>query len=293
MYNTLRRSAFTLIELLVVIAIIAILAAILFPVFAQAKVAAKAAASISNTKQLTLAAIQYSADYDDMCVIAQRQGQESGSYGTWGAGFAAYTPWGALIYPYTKNGDISRDPLSANGLQSFTTLTSLDSAFIVPQFSFNASYLNTFFGDVACSGKSMTLPVDVASTIFFTEHYDYRESVPNQFWGLNFGTWVLTLNQVSLPPYQTNLLASYKWGKGSAWDARLNTVAAGRYTSGAPIRASDNIVVSFVDGHCGKRSPGALGAGTAYRFDKTGTNQSLSTDLTGILDVQKYLWDLE
>ncbi|MCZ7579378.1 MAG: prepilin-type N-terminal cleavage/methylation domain-containing protein [Fimbriimonadaceae bacterium] len=36
-----RKSAFTLIELLVVIAIIAILAAILFPVFAQAKVAAK------------------------------------------------------------------------------------------------------------------------------------------------------------------------------------------------------------------------------------------------------------
>ena len=35
------RRAFTLIELLVVIAIIAILAAILFPVFAQAKMAAK------------------------------------------------------------------------------------------------------------------------------------------------------------------------------------------------------------------------------------------------------------
>ena len=36
-----KQSAFTLIELLVVIAIIAILAAILFPVFAQAKEAAK------------------------------------------------------------------------------------------------------------------------------------------------------------------------------------------------------------------------------------------------------------
>ena len=37
----MQRRAFTLIELLVVIAIIAILAAILFPVFAQAKAAAK------------------------------------------------------------------------------------------------------------------------------------------------------------------------------------------------------------------------------------------------------------
>jgi len=51
------RKAFTLIELLVVIAIIAILAAILFPVFAQAKLMAKAAASTSNQKQLALSEI--------------------------------------------------------------------------------------------------------------------------------------------------------------------------------------------------------------------------------------------
>ncbi len=60
------KRAFTLIELLVVIAIIAILAAILFPVFAQAKTAAKKAASISNQKQIGLAIIQYQADADDL-----------------------------------------------------------------------------------------------------------------------------------------------------------------------------------------------------------------------------------
>ncbi|HWD41709.1 MAG TPA: prepilin-type N-terminal cleavage/methylation domain-containing protein [Fimbriimonas sp.] len=62
----MRRRAFTLIELLVVIAIIAILAAILFPVFAQAKQAAKKATSISNQKQLGLAIMMYANDYDDM-----------------------------------------------------------------------------------------------------------------------------------------------------------------------------------------------------------------------------------
>ncbi len=60
------KKAFTLIELLVVIAIIAILAAILFPVFAQAKAAAKKTAAISNQKQINLGIILYTADYDDV-----------------------------------------------------------------------------------------------------------------------------------------------------------------------------------------------------------------------------------
>ena len=59
------RRAFTLIELLVVIAIIAILAAILFPVFAQARAAARQAACISNVKQVGLGALMYAQDYDE------------------------------------------------------------------------------------------------------------------------------------------------------------------------------------------------------------------------------------
>jgi prepilin-type N-terminal cleavage/methylation domain-containing protein/prepilin-type processing-associated H-X9-DG protein len=59
------KRAFTLIELLVVIAIIAILAAILFPVFAQAKLAAKKTVDLSNMKQMALAIAMYQNDYDD------------------------------------------------------------------------------------------------------------------------------------------------------------------------------------------------------------------------------------
>src|ERR1700684_2569573 len=59
------RRAFTLIELLVVIAIIAILAAILFPVFAQAKLAAKKASDLSNLKQLGVGCLLYTNDNDD------------------------------------------------------------------------------------------------------------------------------------------------------------------------------------------------------------------------------------
>src|SRR5437868_6067123 len=60
-----KRQGFTLIELLVVIAIIAILAAILFPVFAQAKAAAKKTSCLSNQKQIALATQIYAGDYDD------------------------------------------------------------------------------------------------------------------------------------------------------------------------------------------------------------------------------------
>jgi prepilin-type N-terminal cleavage/methylation domain-containing protein len=60
------KRAFTLIELLVVIAIIAILAAILFPVFAQAKAAAKKASAISNQKQIATSMFIYMGDSDDM-----------------------------------------------------------------------------------------------------------------------------------------------------------------------------------------------------------------------------------
>ena len=60
------KKAFTLIELLVVIAIIAILAAILFPVFAQAKEAAKKTQSLSNLKQIGTSSLLYIGDTDDV-----------------------------------------------------------------------------------------------------------------------------------------------------------------------------------------------------------------------------------
>ena len=63
--NQQRRLGFTLIELLVVIAIIAILAAILFPVFSQAKLAAKKTSDISNLRQCGMGVQMYANDADD------------------------------------------------------------------------------------------------------------------------------------------------------------------------------------------------------------------------------------
>lgn len=93
------RKGFTLIELLVVIAIIAILAAILFPVFAQAKVAAKKTADLSNLKQNMLATLMYAADYDDN--LPHTNWQEDYVFA-------------ARVLPYTKNKQIFQNPASAS-----------------------------------------------------------------------------------------------------------------------------------------------------------------------------------
>jgi prepilin-type N-terminal cleavage/methylation domain-containing protein/prepilin-type processing-associated H-X9-DG protein len=78
------RSAFTLIELLVVIAIIAILAAILFPVFARARENARRSSCQSNLKQMALAQMQYSQDYDEHLVPNAVYDNPQGlTYGTW------------------------------------------------------------------------------------------------------------------------------------------------------------------------------------------------------------------
>jgi prepilin-type N-terminal cleavage/methylation domain-containing protein/prepilin-type processing-associated H-X9-DG protein len=74
------KKAFTLIELLVVIAIIAILAAILFPVFAQAKEAAKKTQCLSNMKEVGTAMALYANDYD-------------GGYPTWSYYFYDLVGW--------------------------------------------------------------------------------------------------------------------------------------------------------------------------------------------------------
>jgi prepilin-type N-terminal cleavage/methylation domain-containing protein/prepilin-type processing-associated H-X9-DG protein len=90
--------AFTLIELLVVIAIIAILAAILFPVFAQAKYAAKKTTDLSNVKQLALSNQMYSNDADDLQPLS-RIVEQGGDWWT-----ARMRSWKDATAPYVKNG---------------------------------------------------------------------------------------------------------------------------------------------------------------------------------------------
>lgn len=127
--------AFTLIELLVVIAIIAILAAILFPVFSQAKQAAKQSSCTSNLHQIGLAIAMYRSDYDginprhrlcpdrtgdELCTNLTNPTQYTGPHEIWWAPFdnsvapdsqgpyPNYNP--GFLQPYFKNVAIFKCP---------------------------------------------------------------------------------------------------------------------------------------------------------------------------------------
>ncbi len=118
--------AFTLIELLVVIAIIAILAAILFPVFAQAKEAAKRTTCISNLKNVALATVLYITDYDEVSLPSSYASGPSAGF-PWASKVADWHSemdlWVSppifdqsrgFLYPYLKNGPIADCPSASD-----------------------------------------------------------------------------------------------------------------------------------------------------------------------------------
>ena len=103
------RMGFTLIELLVVIAIIAILAAILFPVFAQAKAAAKNTACVSNGRQIGFSVKLYLGDHDDVMPIFYAYNSQPP------AKDPAHKGTERLLLPYGKSKEIFKSPLDNGG----------------------------------------------------------------------------------------------------------------------------------------------------------------------------------
>jgi prepilin-type N-terminal cleavage/methylation domain-containing protein len=251
----MKHRGFTLIELLVVIAIIAILAAILFPVFAQAKEAAKKTQTLSNVKNIGLANLMYSSDYDDKLPFTYTFPYVGTNPSAcdfnfdWGNSLntpgGAFHAWTEFIQPYIKNAAHGGDFNAANADNTASSILvdpvwnytspAKDSKGTpkVPDSTEHypyASYLpnsvlmppNTFLGcswmGANAGGPASTTEVNKpAQTILVGQGYDYG-SVPGGNYGLQVGNFS---QSGTIDPDWTNRLAqrqgmAYNFADGHA-----------------------------------------------------------------------------
>ena len=174
------------------IAIVAILASILFPVFAQAKEAAKKTSCLSNLKQLGVAWQMYGGDYDDMATPAwfsNGGGATDAVSGPWPVQFnqGYIKSREFLVCPSFKNGAGMYSIYEKDGGLNYYRDTT---------YGYNATYLNPAPGcpdgpdspgsdtlNKSCATSTMSanagLPVsltafgDAANTLAFTESTIY------------------------------------------------------------------------------------------------------------------------
>jgi len=286
------RKAFTLIELLVVIAIIAILAAILFPVFAQAKAAAKKTASISNSKQLTLATIMYSTDYDDVNVvyIAWTTGPGAPGYLS-GQGIM---PWSFLVQPYMKNGQILSDPQAPPFQPWPVGWPMLSQQALSPVYGYNYTYLSAPFcapNDPCYRPISTTKLESPAETVLLGSKWstaEFRFGPTTIVW--YGGPRGLIINYSIDSPHCTTIpqWCFGNWGSNSGnfvfTLGNNNKIDAGVRTGGNSIRAGRQMVISWADGHVASKSPGAMGQGTTFEINTAASS-------TVVNNLSLYLWD--
>lgn len=286
---------FTLIELLVVIAIIAILAAILFPVFAEAKMSAKKTQDVANQNQIGKAIIMYLADYDDNMVQVNSGGLNLPG---WGFGRPDYV-WPELIQPYAKNWLIFRCPVDPNandaGLsRDPNTDKPIDKN--NPNYYYawgeRASYgLNFLFLSpwvaqpvqggryIGSFGISMSLATQTANTLMLVNTIWDRDAAGNIKGG---GNWVSVApcirdssNQLLSPLDTTSNWQTYSQGWQPGTKSWLEFGGCWPF-----FRKRFNI--TYLDGHNGSRSIAALSEGCDVKPAYKGF----------AFDGDKYIWDL-
>lgn len=268
----MKRKGFTLIELLVVIAIIAILAAILFPVFAQAKSAAKQTQVVSNQKQINLGFQMYLADNDDAFPPAGTMNGNGASWATGACNAQFGCPgWEALIFPYTKNFELTKSPFDrvaggdAPNYPSGWKKSFRVAGNVVRGWAGVNTWDGQDYGFAPTIASSLPAP---ASTIVLTEQRN--PAIYNCTWW--FGAWAWECNVWwNNSPHTLANDDPVAWGTET--DPRI------RYTMGIDYARSNQAVFGMADGHVRARPKGFLFPGYEQRL---GAGQPIDTTLRGV-----------
>jgi len=231
-----RRTAFTLIELLVVIAIIAILAAILFPAFASAREKARQITCASNLRQLGLAYLQYTEDYDEAGPGCTSNSAANGQYGGWtyyttfatsGPGTQFDVTKGSL-YTYVKSKGVYVCPDDANVQSNGPAPTS---------FAMNSCMCSSTLINGIASGLSIA-SIDSPSTVAF-------------------------LAEEATGPLNTGSTDDgYFYAFGNTFSTRHN--------NGSQIVFADGHVKWFTNGYLTKQTPSVANSANSYDLVLTG-----------------------
>jgi len=215
------RRGFTLIELLVVIAIIAILAAILFPVFARAREAARTSSCLSNTKQMGSAVMMYVQDYDEIFPWMWQGGAGSAWVHIPDGETASsnYYTWAEFIQPYVKNRSVFQCPSKKYPTQAQMAYS-----------TFPFSYLYNGAAGTGLSGAAMASVEAPSTTVLLYDGYSTGSGTMDAWWYANDHASLLSGISVANPASASPV----------AWpQSTMDTVR--RHNSGAN--------VAFADGH--------------------------------------------
>lgn len=300
-----RRHAFTLIELLVVIAIIAILAAILFPVFAQAKEAAKRTACVANSNQLGKGMMMYMGDNDDRVPLVHYNfGPTIATAGTQDQAYPMNQMAG-----YLGDKTIYRCPSDSNATDQVLSIHPDNPAQTIPAgyprdtgWAIRASYaLNWNFLCPMYNAEQYVAPIiasqaaSPARTISFTESvWDRNASGVTQ----GGGNWIADspcirdLNNNLLLPLPSGATTYWSFG---GWTMQNNAVSWLVFGGSWPWHMGKNrgaetwnrrnegiIVANYLDGHTKPQKVDALTAGCDARPAFAGR----------VFDHDRYEWDL-
>jgi len=254
--------------LLVVIAIIAILAAILFPVFAQAKEAAKSTTCLSNGKGIATAALLYANDFDDDITpweINYRRtttGKPLNPHVTASLDGQVDGLWTETIQPYMKNKGILFCPS--------TSLGNIQKA----------------MDDAACDGNGVAGSGSVGAGVWPPLSYPRGKSLGWQndmasYYSLPWNLWGNVLYQNGVDLCNKDGLDPYAHYPGGGWYTDFATAEREAHFSNVPLTSVNEPARTALSGDAGtyiypsvSRTGILFGCEGRFRHKGTGANYS-------------------